>query len=170
MIKITVSPSLKGSLVLSAIRGKLCAGATFEITEDVAGDADVLWARRKGYISFGDSGDLVASAVQDASGELEFVNNMKGGLTVPFLGRTLSPGGRFILKHGDKSMDAAMKMVAAGYLSCSASADITIHEGENAHSSDSSKPKKVAKKSTKRSRKKIQPSDEMFDIMNTEVS
>lgn len=172
MIKVTVSPSLKGELVLSAIRAKLRPGAKIEISEETANDADVLWARKKGYISFDSADDALKSTPAVSGDEIEFVNIMKGGVTIPFLGRTLSSQQRFILKKGDKNIDKAMKMVSAGYLTCS---DV-VPAAPSVAQETQIKEKKTTKKGSRQSfrRKKsggeAQQSAEIFGLMNTEVT
>lgn len=171
MIKVKVSTSLKGELVLSAIKAKLRPGSTVEISEEAAGHADVLWARKKGYISFDSSDDKVDSSPVLNGDEVEFVNARKGGVTISFLGRTLSSEQRFILKRGDPNMEKAMKMVAAGHLTC---ADVKVQAVESAVAPK--QEKKSAKKGSRGSfrRKKsggeAQQSAEIFGLMNTEVT
>lgn len=171
MIKITVSNSLKGELVLSAIKTRLRPGTTVEVTDEVASHADVLWARKKGYISFDAKSEDVKVSSSANSAEVEFMNARKGGVTIPFLGRTLSAEQRFILKKDDPNMEKAMKMVAAGHLSCSAVQAVVSNETDAP-----AKEKKTTKKGSrssfrrKRSGGEAQQSAEIFGLMNTEVT
>jgi len=171
MIKIRVSSELKGELVLSAIRAKLRAGSVVEISEDAAANADVLWAKKKGYISF--DSDTADSAETRSSSEhqVEFINAMKGGVTIPFLGKTISSQQRFILNKDDKNMEKAMKLVEAGYLTCSNLA--SIPSPSVAAKVQEKKPaKKGARKTFRRNKSggEAEGSAEIFGLMNTEVT
>lgn len=171
MIKIKVSTELNGELVLSAIKAKLRPGAVLEISEDAAANADVLWAKKKGYISFDSEVGGEKSSATLSGDQVEFVNAMKGGVTIPFLGRTISAQQRFILKKDDKNMDKAMKLVEAGYLTC-----LDVSSPAPSPAETPVKEKKAAKKGSRKSfrRKKsggeAEQSAEIFGLMNTEVT
>jgi hypothetical protein len=169
MIKIKISSELKGELVLSAIKSKLRPGSVVEISEEAAADADVLWAMKKGYISFNSASSKSAEASTNSGDQVEFINTMKGGVTIPFLGRTISAQQRFILKRGDKNMEKAMKIVEAGYLTCS---DVPAASAAPAVVQEKKAPKKGTRKSfiIKNSAGEAEKSAEIFGLMNTEVT
>ena len=171
-MKIIVSKSLKGELVISAIRNKLCAGAVVDVSDDVCKNADVLWAKRKGLISF--EGEVSEQGSPPLSGDqVEFTNVRKGGVTVSFLERTLSPLQKFILKRDDPNMDHAMKLVAAGYLSASDAIVATPpSEDESKKTVKKANTAKPTRKSFKRKKKESSDSgsNDFFGLMNAEVS
>ena len=171
MIKIRVSSELKGELVLSAIRAKLRPGSVLEISEDVAANADVLWAKKKGYIFFDSDAEGSSEPGSISGDQVEFTNSMKGGITIPFLGRTLSSQQCFILNKEDKNMEKAMKLVEAGYLTCSHASPIP-----SPVATTKTKEKKPVKKGApktlrrKKSGGEAENSAEIFGLMNTEVT
>jgi hypothetical protein len=172
-MKVIVSKTLKGELILSSIKKKFKPGVVVDLPDELASHEDVLWAKKKGYISFDSADEGVSSKTSED--EIEFLNVKGGGIMVAFLKRTLAPNQRFILKKSDPNMETAMKLVSVGYLSCSSplasvSSDAASeHECVNKDKQPQSE-KKVTRKSfrTKKSKAAI-VDDSIFGMMNTEI-
>ena len=170
-MKVIVSETLKGELVLSSIKKKFKPGAVVDLPDELASHADVLWAKKKGYISFDSADDGVSGKTSED--EIEFLNVKGGGIMVAFLKRTLAPNQRFILKKSDPNVETAMKLVSAGYLSCSSPlASDAAGEHVCVKKEKPSQPeKKVTRKSfrTKKSKAAV-VDDSIFGMMNTEIN
>lgn len=165
-MKITVSNNLKGELILSVIKAKLKPGSVIDIPNEIAEHADVLWAKKKGYISFeSDSKDDAHSE----SDSVEFVNSKTSSITISFLGRVLSSNQKFILKKSDKNFEHAMRLVKAGHLTTCDSVVSSIEKVASPQTKESIKPSRKSFK-RKKSDKSTKTDDQIFDLMNTEVS
>lgn len=173
-MKVIVSETLKGELVLSSIKKKFKPGAVVDLPDELASHADVLWAKKKGYISFDSADDGVSGKTSED--EIEFLNVKGGGIMVAFLKRTLAPNQRFILKKSDPNVETAMKLVSAGYLSCSSPLASAPSDAAGEHvcvkkEKPSQPEKKVTRKSfrTKKSKAAV-VDDSIFGMMNTEIN
>jgi len=173
-MKVIVSKTLKGELVLSSIKKKFKPGAVVDLPDELASHTDVLWAKKKGYISFDSADDGVSGKTSED--EIEFLNVKGGGIMVAFLKRTLSPNQRFILKKSDPNVETAMRLVSAGYLSCSSPlasvpSDAASEHGQAKKDKPSQPEKKVTRKSFRAKKpKEAVVNDSIFGMMNTEIN
>jgi len=172
-MKVIVSETLKGELVLSSIKNKFKPGTVVDLPDEFAFHPSVLWAKKKGYISFDSANEDISSKTSED--EVEFSNAKSGGLTISFLKRTLAPKQCFILKKSDPNIETAMKLVSAGHLSCSslvasvssdAASDQKIAKKDKPSRSEKKVTRKVSR--TKKSKEAV-VDDSIFGIMNTEI-